>query len=208
MTLIELFAPKGALNDDEQKSVGERLVTELMSSPRAPAEVIERTRGLTWVMVHEPALWTVSGRAIASGEPARFLVRVTVSAGHLTDGMRAEMIKRLTRVLAEHVPDPQRLYQRPDAWIQIVELPDGNAGTFGRVVRTADLMRLVMTGALPETAEATAPDPHASAVDPICGMTVERSPSAIALEHEGMRHLFCSEGCRKLFAAQVAARVP
>lgn len=206
MTLIELFAPKGALTEESRQQVGERLVTELMSAPQAPPEVIERGRSLTWVMVHEPSFWAVGTHAVAQGEAPRFLVRVTVPAGHMNAGMRAEIIKRVTRVLAELDPAGDRLYQRPDAWIHIVELPDGNAGAFGRVVKLDALMKLVMTGALP--AEVTTGPTTSTVVDPICGMSVALGDKALTLTREGTVYGFCSEACRELFAARNGPPAP
>ena len=39
-----------------------------------------------------------------------------------------------------------------------------------------------------------------SAVDPVCGMTVDTS-SALAADHDGVRHYFCSAGCRARFGS-------
>ena len=41
-----------------------------------------------------------------------------------------------------------------------------------------------------------------TAVDPICGMTVAVTGETLSLEHEGATVHFCSEGCRRAFAAQ------
>ena len=39
-----------------------------------------------------------------------------------------------------------------------------------------------------------------SAVDPVCGMSVERAQGAATQEHEGHTHYFCSQGCADRFA--------
>lgn len=38
------------------------------------------------------------------------------------------------------------------------------------------------------------------AIDPVCGMQVEESPSAEQFEHEGTIYYFCCKGCRMDFA--------
>jgi xanthine dehydrogenase accessory factor len=43
------------------------------------------------------------------------------------------------------------------------------------------------------------------AVDPICGMTVAITPTALRAEHEGTTYYFCSEGCRRRFLKDPAA---
>ncbi len=43
---------------------------------------------------------------------------------------------------------------------------------------------------------------HTSAMehkDPVCGMMVQESPSALTLEYKGEKYYFCSPGCRRAF---------
>lgn len=205
-TLVELFAPKGSVTEERRRRLGERLVTELISAPGAPADLVERGRAISWLVVHEPEVWIVGGRRVDASEPPRFIVRVSVPGGHLNDAMRAEMVARITRVLAEDDADPQRLYRDPDAWVQIIEVPDGNIGAFGRVMSTADITGLVVHGAPPEqTAPAGNGHGDALAVDPICGMTVAPTDDAIAFARDGVTYFFCSEACRDLFAGRAEA---
>ena len=53
------------------------------------------------------------------------------------------------RVLAEVGGDPDRPYREPIAWVQIVELPDGNFGTFGRVMSVSDMVDFAANGEVP-----------------------------------------------------------
>ena len=45
----------------------------------------------------------------------------------------------------------------------------------------------------------------ATALDPICGMTVVIAPDALSSSCGGDTHYFCGEGCRKAFERQHAA---
>lgn len=36
-------------------------------------------------------------------------------------------------------------------------------------------------------------------VDPVCGMTVTESPTAITWEYKGTTYYFCAPGCRRAF---------
>jgi xanthine dehydrogenase accessory factor len=47
--------------------------------------------------------------------------------------------------------------------------------------------------------------PPATAVDPICGMSVLIDPSALSIEHAGETHYFCGEGCKDAFVRLHAA---
>jgi xanthine dehydrogenase accessory factor len=82
----------------------------------------------------------------------------------------------------------------------------------------AELVQLRASGALSEVpkprreakaSEATSGEPKAGehrtgltlaeAVDPVCGMTVMASASAMPLEHDGVTYYFCCAGCRQKF---------
>jgi xanthine dehydrogenase accessory factor len=66
----------------------------------------------------------------------------------------------------------------------------------------AELVQVRASGAL--TAGATVPA-AALAVDPVCGMTVDASPSSFPREHEGRTYYFCMAGCRRAFEQDPAA---
>lgn len=50
-----------------------------------------------------------------------------------------------------------------------------------------------------ETTAETAADAPATAIDPVCGMTVAAADSSLQLEHNGVTVYFCSPGCRAAF---------
>jgi xanthine dehydrogenase accessory factor len=50
-----------------------------------------------------------------------------------------------------------------------------------------------------DTAAQPAP---ATAVDPVCGMTVVATEASLHLDHAGRRHYFCGTGCLRAFAAE------
>jgi xanthine dehydrogenase accessory factor len=52
---------------------------------------------------------------------------------------------------------------------------------------------------------APAPQPAATAIDPVCGMTVAAVDATLHLDVLGVRYWFCREGCREAFAADPAA---
>jgi xanthine dehydrogenase accessory factor len=75
----------------------------------------------------------------------------------------------------------------------------------------AELVQVRASGALTAaaamagaTAAEAAPGP-ARAVDPVCGMTVDASPSSYPLEHDGATYYFCMAGCRRSFEQDPAA---
>lgn len=71
------------------------------------------------------------------------MVRVSVPAGSLTDEKRADIVSWVTQALAEADDDGERLYREPSAWVQLIEIADGNWGASGRIFRFADISALV-----------------------------------------------------------------
>jgi len=51
----------------------------------------------------------------------------------------------------------------------------------------------------PDRPEPAATDSPATAIDPVCGMTVAAAESSLQLEHNGVTVYFCSPGCRAAF---------
>lgn len=146
MPLVELIATKGALDGAAGTRVKERLLAEVMAVEGAPDT--EAARAISWLVVHEPDTWLVGGAEPAATDPPRYVVRISVPAGSLDDTKRAAMAERVTALLAELDDEPDRLRERPDAWIHLIEIADGNWGAFGRVVRLPDVVSYVTTGSL------------------------------------------------------------
>jgi YHS domain-containing protein len=115
--------------------------------------------------------------------------------------MRGELITRVTRVLAEVGDAPDRIYREPIAWVQIVELPDGNFGTFGQVMSAPDMVGFAANGKVPGPGTASEASSAGTATDPVCGMTVALGAHAISADHDGTTYTFCSATCRDSFLA-------
>lgn len=203
MLLMEVFVPSGTFDEARRRALGQQLIAGVMRADGAP-ELSARALALTQVIVHEGVM--VGGQPAASDGAPTYVVRVNMPAGHSGDRMRAELVNRITRILGEFEGDPERLFEEPRAWVHMLEVPDGNLGVYGQAQRLQDLMNMVLKPGerVKVTAPPTAPT-AGTAIDPICGMSVELDDEAITLERDGQRYAFCSEGCRTLFAQQHAA---
>ena len=146
MPFVEVFTPRGAVSEARRNLLGERLVACVMQAEGAPDT--PAARSISWLIWQEMDGWWVGGRRAAASAPARFVVRVAVPAGSLDDTKRRDMVERVTRVLAETDDDPARLTHEPVAWVHINEIPEGNWGAMGRVVRFGDIATFVVTGGL------------------------------------------------------------
>jgi xanthine dehydrogenase accessory factor len=75
----------------------------------------------------------------------------------------------------------------------------------------AELVQVRASGALTAAAAmagataAGAAPAAVTAVDPVCGMTVDAGPASYPLEHDGATYYFCMAGCRRSFEADPAA---
>lgn len=207
MMFVEVFTPRGTLNAEQRRQIGERLLADLMNVPEAPASVIEAGRALCQVVVHEPDVWTVGGKPVGPESAPRYVVRASVPGGWAAD-MSDHLIKAFTATLADIENDAERLFRESDAWVQVVAMPDGAFGTLGKAMTSNDVVRM-MTQAFREGADGELPaPPPGKAIDPICGMTVPLSGSALTLEHEGETFAFCSHGCRAVFAEDQGIAIP
>lgn len=135
MPLIDLTYPAGTFTPDARMALVGQLTTVLLRAERAPDT--EFFRSIAWVHVHE----LPDGAALAAGRPVReptFRVQVTIPEGALSGRRKEELVSEATRVILEAAglsgADALRV------WVLINEVPDGNWGAGGRIVRYDDLV--------------------------------------------------------------------
>lgn len=144
MPFVELFVPKGSLDEDRREKIGAQLVSEVMIAEGAPDT--EAARSISWLVVNEIDAWFVGGRRLPAGEKPKYVVRVGVPAGSMNDDKRRDIVRRVTRVLADADADPGRFTEATAAWVHINEIPEGNWGARGEIVRIEDIAALVTSG--------------------------------------------------------------
>ena len=71
----------------------------------------------------------------------------------------------------------------------------------------AELVQLRAAGELTSKPKDVA-EPPATAIDPVCGMTVAADETSRPLVHEGETYYFCAPGCRVAFEKDPAAYIP
>lgn len=212
MMFFEVFVPKGVLSADQRRRLGERILSGLVSveeSAGAPAEVLDSALAIQQVVVYEPDAWIVGGRALAGGEPPRYVIRVSVPSTWRKE-MSGYTIGRITKILAdldaELGLDPRRLYEQPDAWIHVLGVPEGSLGACGSALTSADVVRMITKPfrESPDREALIAAAAPGTAVDPVCGMTVELASAAVTYECDGVTYGFCAPGCLQVFKEEVA----
>ena len=198
MMTIEVLVSAGTTTTAQRTALGRALLTGLITEDGAPDAVLAKARALTNVLVHEPAVW------VTADDAPRYLVRVTVPGSWHGKDFGAYLIPRITEVIAATEPDPGRLYREPHCQVQIVGLKEHSLGTLGHVTTATDITRL-MTDDYRASGDERAAAPG-TAIDPVCGMTVDLATATITLDHDGTRYAFCAPVCRKVFAEELAAR--
>ncbi|MFE0156290.1 YHS domain protein [Nonomuraea sp. NPDC059007] len=205
MLLIEVFVPKGALDEDERQALGRRLIDTLMVEDDSHAiEVIDAQRTIAQVLVHEPATWVLGDRPVADpASPPRYLVRVTVPASWRKEMCEAT-VDIVTGVLAETEGaagrDPGRLRREPHATVLVEGVTEGGIGLHGRVMGSMGLTEFVSRNYRDRTPGGEASHERDKLIDPICGMSVDLDDSTLTLVHEGVLYGFCHGMCRRAFA--------
>ena len=146
MPFVEVCSPAGAVSKEQRSLIAERLVPAVMEAEGVPDT--EAVRSLSWLVWHEPALWSIGGKTVKADDAPFFMVRVGIPAASLNDEKRAEIVKRVTQVLADADDNPERFYGAPPAtFIEINEIPEGNLGSAGMVFRFHDIVSYALKGA-------------------------------------------------------------
>lgn len=129
MPFVEVFAPHGSVDPEQQTRISSMLVAEVMRAEGASDTEIPRSHSWTDVK-YWPAFQPSDSR-----EPAHYVVRISVPAASMTDEKRADIVARVNKVLADTNAHRFRPARKPTAWVQIMEVGDGD----GRVVRFAEI---------------------------------------------------------------------
>jgi phenylpyruvate tautomerase PptA (4-oxalocrotonate tautomerase family) len=131
---LDLTFPAGALSDDAKRELPRQLAAALMRWEGAPDT--EFFRSITWAHVHElpaEAVFTADGQA----ELSHFVVDVTVPQGGFSDRRKAGLVEESSKLVREAagLSDEEGIR----VWVLIHEVPEGNWGAAGQIVRFEQL---------------------------------------------------------------------
>ena len=157
MPLIDLTYPAGTFTPEARTELVDDLTTVLLRAERAPDT--EFFRSIAWVHVHE----LPEDAVFAAGRPVSaptFRVQVTIPEGALSDRRKQEFVSEATRVVSAaaglEAADGLRV------WVLIREVPDGNWGAGGQIVRYADLVQFASAEREEPGSASPAPTPAAT----------------------------------------------
>ena len=142
--MIDVTCPQGALDDEARAEVVEKLTATLLRHEGAPDT--ERTRAITWVMIHElPAgNFGVGGK---SPEKPHYRVMVTTPEGTLFHGpnplainQRKKMVRDVTDIILRAEGGEDDELDAARVWCLLTELPDTYWGAMGQVISISDIL--------------------------------------------------------------------
>ena len=134
MPVMDLTYPAGALTPEVRAGLTDELTTVLLRAERAPAT--QFFRDITWLFVHELPADDVLTAGVPAAAPI-FRLQVTVPSGALSDRRKEELVAEATRVISAAAGLGEADALR--VWVLIGEVPDGNWGAGGNVIRFEQL---------------------------------------------------------------------
>ena len=134
MPKLDLTFSAGALSDDAKRELPRELAAAMLRWEGAPNT--DFFRSITWTHVHElpaEAVFTADGQA----EVSQFVVDATVPAGALSDRRKSGLVEEFSKL----VRDAAGLTEADGVrvWVLIHEVPEGNWGAAGQIVRFEQL---------------------------------------------------------------------
>lgn len=147
MPVIEMYVPKGTLDETKKRTLHDRVARQVLEIEGASYDESPKARAITWMLIHElpEGSFSIGSEPLSAGDEPRILTRVTTPPGALDDERRAEVVKRVNQeivdALGEEFADVTKSFCLVD------ERCTFSGG--GVVVSFADVMRWV--GLDPET---------------------------------------------------------
>jgi phenylpyruvate tautomerase PptA (4-oxalocrotonate tautomerase family) len=131
---LDLTFSAGALSEDAKSKLATQLAAAMLRWEGAPDT--EFFRSITWTHVHElpaEAVFTADGQA----ELSQFVVEATVPAGALSERRKGGLVEEFSKL----VRDAAGLSEEDGVrvWVLVHEVPEGNWGAAGQVVRFEQL---------------------------------------------------------------------
>ena len=134
MPLIDLTLSEGSIAPDDRAKLAEELIAVVLRAERAPDT--DFFRSVTWSFVHELPQADVT----AAGADTVFRAVFTVPEGALSDRRKQELVSEATKAISSAAglgeEDGLRVF------VLISEVPEGNWGAAGNVVRFEQLREI------------------------------------------------------------------
>jgi phenylpyruvate tautomerase PptA (4-oxalocrotonate tautomerase family) len=132
--LIDLTMPAGTLDAETRGDLVQKLGSTLLRWEGAPET--DFFKSIMWVHVHELPGEAVTAAGVPVTEP-HFRLDVTIPEGALSERRKEGAVSELTEAVLEAAELDDSAAIR--VWVLMHEVPDGNWGGAGQIVRFAQL---------------------------------------------------------------------
>jgi phenylpyruvate tautomerase PptA (4-oxalocrotonate tautomerase family) len=142
MPMLDIHIPAGALSDEIEDGLVDRLTDLLLIYEGARPQ--SRARSLAWVWVHRPAAVYVGGER---ARRPRYKLVPSVPEGQYTDERRRAVVATATEAVLDAEEAMGRTRDADVVWVFPTEVPEGTWGLRGVIMRLADIAGLVLGSA-------------------------------------------------------------
>lgn len=138
MPMLDAFIPEGALAADAEAALI-REITDLVVKTEIGDASNERGQNSSWFFVHRPKIF-VAGKPSAA---PHFRFIVSVPEGQFDEQRRQTVVAEITAAVARAEKRPiEEIKSR--VWVIASEIPDGNWGSRGEVVRLPEILSYLL----------------------------------------------------------------
>ena len=135
MPMLDVYIPEGAFIAEVEEALIARL-TDLLLVHEGVKPDNPRARALAWVWVHRPSQVFVGARP---ADRPRYKLVPQVPEGQYNDERRAALLAEATEAVLDAEEAMGRSRDPAVVWAFPTEIPDGNWGAGGRIVRLDDI---------------------------------------------------------------------
>ena len=142
MPVIDVTLPTGSLTGEQKTQLADKLTHSLIKYEGF--EPTPRRLSTVRVAINEMSAgsYTVGGALGLQNQAAFYEVLVTVPEGVLSDEAKNGLVGEVTQTMLELEGASVTLENSLRVYCLIMEIPDGNWGTAGRILRRADMAEL------------------------------------------------------------------
>ena len=142
MPMIDVTIPEGALKPEAEERLMKEISDILIRAEGYTPETNKIAQSRTWLLLHRPAAVYVAG---ARTDTVRYRIVTTVPEGQYTDAVREVLVREVTEAVVR--ADGGKFEDvAPRVWVFPVEVPDGQWGGRGRIVRLSEIHASFLSG--------------------------------------------------------------
>jgi phenylpyruvate tautomerase PptA (4-oxalocrotonate tautomerase family) len=138
---MDITLPQGTFTPTQKASIAHDLSHSLVKWEGREGNA--RSLGGTWVFFNEVSAENYAVGGVLQTETVRYRIFVTVPQGALTDEAKNGLTADVTRILLEAEGAPVDFANSARIYCLMNEVPDGNWGMLGRILRRADFAALL-----------------------------------------------------------------